>query len=443
LSKLIPPILIFFLYSTAITASGIDTIFIPGETTIRIDSVEIRGNDITEEFIILREMTVGAGDEINSNLIEFNRERIYSLGLFNFVNLHVEKINGTTLLVIDVDEGWYIWPLPFWFIREKDLSKSTFGINVVIKNFRGRNETLQATAGFGYDPFFLLGYSNPLVVENLDLNMSLSAAYQSSSNKSPAAAQIYGSGFDYKGIAGVLTVGKRLNQFNDIYVTFGYNYIEAPSDILDETMASDSPIDRTLSAGFTYIYDTRDLAQFPGKGLLLAAEYLYRGIIDPEISYNVLGLNYRQYETLFENFIMKWRVDSRNSFGRFVPTYDYSFLGHNTYIRGHRNNIREGHNRLIGSVQVDWQFLREWDISIKLPFIPQSITSTRIGISLNIFADSGIIYNNGDSLNFNNFDSGWGFGIKLLFLPYNAFRFEYAFDEFGHGEFLIASGFSF
>jgi len=62
---------------------------------------------------------------------------------------------------------------------------------------------------------------------------------------------------------------------------------------------------------------------------------------------------------------------------------------------------------------------------------------------LNIFIDSGIVYNNGDSMDFNNFDSGWGVGIKLLFLPYTAFRSEYAFNEHGEGEFLIASGFSF
>jgi outer membrane protein assembly factor BamA len=443
LLKLYLPILLSLILSISISASEADTLIIPADSSIVIDSIEIRGNDITEEYIILREMNLGEGDSVNTGLIQFNQERIYSLGLFSFVNLHMETVENSNVLVITVSEGWYIWPLPFWFIREKDLSKSTFGLNLVIQNFRGRNETIQATAGFGYDPFFLLAYSNPLIVESLNLNMSVSASYQSSSNKSPSAAWVYGGDFDYKGVGGAFSVGKRLNQFNDVFLIFGYNYVEAPSEILNETMASNTTIDRKLSVGMSYVFDTRDLAQFPGKGLLLSAEYLYKGIIDPEISYNVLGLGYRQYERILDTFIAKWRVGYRHTFGHKVPNYDYSFFGHNTYIRGHRNVIREGHNQLITSVQVDYPILKEWNISMKLPFVPQSITSTRIGLSLNLFVDSGIVYYNGDPIDFNNFDSGWGIGLKILFLPYNAFRFEYAFNEHGQGEFLIASGFSF
>ncbi len=438
------PLIIFLIFIRInVIASDADTLVIPQGSSVVIDSIEIRGNDITEEFIILREMTVSAGDRVDNEIIEFNSERIYSLGLFNFVNLHVEQKGELNVLVIDVDEGWYIWPLPFLIIREKDLSKATFGLNLVLKNFRGRNETIQATAGFGYDPFFLVGYSNPLINEEYDINMSVSAAYQSASNKSPYAAFVYGGGFDYKAVAALLNFGKRINKFNNITAIFGYNYVEAPSTLLNETMASNSPIDRYGSVGATYAFDTRDLAQFPGKGLLLYGEYLYKGIVDPEISYNVMTLAYRQYEPLLDTFISKWRLDYRHTFGRKVPSYDYSFLGHNTYIRGYRNNVREGHNLIIGSFQVDYPVLKEWDLSIKLPFVPQRITSTRIGISINLFVDSGITYFNGDSIDFNNFDTGWGVGIKLLFLPYNAFRFEYAFNELGQGEFLIASGFSF
>ena len=40
-------------------------------------------------------------------------------------------------------------------------------------------------------------------------------------------------------------------------------------------------------------------------------------------------------------------------------------------------------------------------------------------------------------------DSGWGFGFTLLILPYNAFRFEYAFNEYNEGEFILETGFSF
>ncbi len=57
---------------------------------IRVDSITIRGNETTEEYIILRELTFEAGDEINKKILAFNRERIYSLGIFNSVQVNPE-----------------------------------------------------------------------------------------------------------------------------------------------------------------------------------------------------------------------------------------------------------------------------------------------------------------------------------------------------------------
>lgn len=441
--KYYPLILLSIFYPFSIFAAEPDTLNIPVDGTIIVDSIEIRGNDITEEYIILREMTITAGDSINNKLIEFNRERIYSLGLFNFVNLHVEQANDINVLVVALEEGWYIWPIPFLNIRETDLSKSTFGLNLLIRNFRGRNETIQASAGFGFDPFFFLSYSNPLITEKSNLWMSVSGAYQKPSNKSPDAARIYGGNFDYKSASGAMVIGKRLNQFNDIFVIIGYGSIEVPSDVLNETMASNSSIDKIVTLGAGYILDSRNLSQFASDGVRISAEYRYKGAGNPDISYNILSMGYRQYKPMFNTFITKWRLGYRHTFGQHVPNYDYSIFGFDTYIRGHRNEVREGHNLIIGSVQVDYPILKEWELSIKLPLLPQSITSTRIGISLNVFVDSGIVYYNGDPIDFNNFDTGWGVGLKFLFLPYNAFRFEYAFNEQGQGEFLFASGFSF
>jgi len=87
--------------------------------------------------------------------------------------------------------------------------------------------------------------------------------------------------------------------------------------------------------------------------------------------------------------------------------------------------------------------LDEWNVSIKLPLIPQSLTSARIGIHINIFADAGTVFENGQSLILKKFYSGYGVGITLLLLPYNAFRFEYAINELGKGEIVFATGFSF
>ena len=123
--------------------------------------------------------------------------------------------------------------------------------------------------------------------------------------------------------------------------------------------------------------------------------------------------------------------------------YSLSYLGYNEYVRGHRRDNREGNNYFLMSVEIYHPILEEWNLSLDLPLIPKSLTKTRIGIQLNLFADTGIAYNNGERWKTSNFLSGYGFGITFLFLPYNSIRFEYALDENRNGEFLIGTGFSF
>ena len=51
----------------------------------RVDSIVIKGNDITEPEIILTELTFSKGEVVDSVKLRYNRERIYSLGIFTNV----------------------------------------------------------------------------------------------------------------------------------------------------------------------------------------------------------------------------------------------------------------------------------------------------------------------------------------------------------------------
>ncbi|MEJ2618441.1 MAG: POTRA domain-containing protein, partial [Ignavibacteriaceae bacterium] len=123
-----------------------------GKYFVKIDSFEIRGNKITDDDIILRELTFSKGDTVSNNNLEYNRERIFSLGIFTKVQLYVKKVDNKNILVINVEESWYIYPIPFVELKDRDWKKFSYGIDVVIQNFRGRNELLQARGSLGYDP---------------------------------------------------------------------------------------------------------------------------------------------------------------------------------------------------------------------------------------------------------------------------------------------------
>jgi outer membrane protein assembly factor BamA len=430
--------------SGTLLASEPDTLNVGEIESIRIDSIRLSGNNVTQDFIILRELTFKKGDVVNGKILQYNKERIFSLQLFNKVEFFIIHENDMNILLISVKESWYIYPLPFVRSREGDIHKTTFGVNLNYKNFRGRDETLQAAAAVGYDPYYSIAYQNPALFFENDIGLTASASYSKVFNNSENALLITGTDFQYTMFVSEFTLSKRLDQFNLISVSFGYNYIESPYSGIYGISASGLNIDRFILFGGSYQLDTRDLKQYSENGLYSSIEYYHKGFLENNISYNLLQLDLRSYHTLIENLSAKVRVAYRGTFGDVVPFYDYSILDYNGFlVRGHRNEHPEAHNMIVTSAEISYPILSEWDFSIKLPLLPERLTSARIGIYISGFYDAGTAYNNESPVALNSFLSGYGLGISFLVLPYYGLRFEYALNERGSGEFSIGSGVSF
>ncbi len=413
------------------------------EISLVVDKIIISGNERTEEFVILRELTFSVGDTVNSKILFFNRERIFSLGIFTKVKLELNRENGKNTVVIHIEESWHIFPVPFLDIREKTLERTSYGISLKYKNFRGRNETIRATVSLGYDPFYSLQYENPLIISSADISFYFTGSFGTPINKSPTLEEVNGSEFDFKNISISTMWGKRLNKANNIFFVLGYSSIIAPTDAINPYMASGTATDDAVSTGFIYIFDSRNLRQYANRGLFFQLDYLNMGIGSSRINYNSVNLDIRNYREIYKSLIIKGRISARHTFGKKIPYYYYSRLGYGYYTRGNRYLIREGNNRLLGSVELSYPILPEWNFAIDLPLLPLSLTRTRIAVHLNMFADAATVFNNGNRVLLNNFNSGYGLGLTFLFLPYSAFRIEYAFNEMGKGELLIETGISF
>ncbi|MFA3781963.1 POTRA domain-containing protein [Melioribacteraceae bacterium 4301-Me] len=431
------PLLLFAFESNSAVAA--DSVL---DDVIRVDSIVIKGNDITQDFIILRELTFKKGDVISKSDIEYNRERIFSLNLFSKVEIYPKETNGYSIVFIDVNESWYIYPIPF-ISKSNGAKKYSYGLHLTYKNFRGRNEVLRSTINFGYDPFFTLLYDNPAFQYDENIGISFALAYQKISNKSNAAKLLYGGDFNNIFYSTALSLSKRLNQFNKIYVAFGFDYVTFPSNNIFGISASSSSIDRTVWLSSGYEFDSRDLKQFSQEGIYSSIQFTHKGFGIDNISYNILRIEFQEHKNIYGDFIGRFKIATRSTFGRIIPYYDYSYLGYSEYVRGHINDYKEGYNSILTSVEFSYPLLKEWDLSLKIPLLPRKLTSARIGIYITTFADAGATYNYLDKIKFNDFYSGYGLGITLLILPYNAIRFEYAVNELGKGEFIIGTGFAF
>ena len=192
---------------------------------VRIDSIIIQGNDITEPEIILRELTFQPADIVTDKTLNYNKERIFSLGIFTKVDLFIYPENERNILVINVEESWYIYPIPIASLRENDWKKLSYGLSLVIKNFRGRNETVITRVELGYDPLLQLSYYKPNIIPGSDIFWGAEILYKKNTNKSLAAAMLYGNDFEQKFIVGSLEIGKRFGVFQRVNLRINYNGI--------------------------------------------------------------------------------------------------------------------------------------------------------------------------------------------------------------------------
>ncbi len=435
-------LIFIFLHTAELFAQTEEKTF-PELYPFKVDTIIVSGNDLTEEFIIIRELTFQSGDTIDFETANYNRERIYSLGIFNQVVIEPKSSEGINSLNIIVEESWYIYPIPFVNIKERDWNKLSFGMYLVLKNFRGRNETLSAVAAFGYDPTFGLTYYNPNTIGNENISFFSRLYYSDVSNKSLIAEQIAGQRFEQKVISGDIEIGRRFYLFHRFAVRVGFNYIESPF-YLNGLSASLERIDRVYSLSAAYQYDTRDLAQFPKSGLYLNTSYILKGMGINNINYDVARMDLRSYLNLIERLQFKMRFSGRFTVGNRVPFYDNSIIGIEDKIRGFFKQKFEGHHYYLTSAELYYPIIEEWHINLDfIPIIPKQLLSYRFALYAQLFADAGAVQNRNTHLKINDFKSGYGIGLTVLVLPHYVARIEYAFNELRKSELILDVGISF
>ena len=435
-------IIIFLCFTTTIKPIDGDTLYFKGDYSVVIDSIVIKGNEQTEDFIILRELTFGVGDTLNPKIAEYNRERIYSLDIFNFVHLRPFETNQEIILLIDIEESWYIYPLPFITLKDRDWEKISYGVGVLIKNFRGRNETLRGKLALGFDPSLNFSYQNPNLAHELNLFTSFEIGFNNVSNRSETAEDIAGEEFSQDFYFGKIVFGKRFGLFHRFGITVGYDYVETPFYI-EGINASDQRIDRTVILGFGYNFDTRDLRQFPTNGIFAFVNYELKGMGVNGINYRVGYLDFREYRQIIGGLSAKWKAAVRLTNGN-VPYYDYSYLGLGTRIRGYWNDQMEGNDLFFGSVELDYYLVQDYRLDLYwIPLLPKSLLSYRVGLAAELFIDTGTTRLNGEPLTLKQFSTGYGAGMYFLLLPYFVFRLDLAFDEKGNSQWIFDLGTSF
>src|SRR5579871_5399177 len=181
-------------------SAGMDTVTVPVDSSrvLTVGRVLIAGNKITKDRIISRELTLKSGDTISVRRLPhellWDKRKIYNLRLFHTVSVQALELSNNTIdLLVEVTERWYTFPIPIFELSDRnfsewwnnynhDLNRINYGISLTRFNFRGRYETLQLVAQFGFTQRYELSYRIPYIDKKQKQGLSFNFDYSTPKN---------------------------------------------------------------------------------------------------------------------------------------------------------------------------------------------------------------------------------------------------------------------
>jgi outer membrane protein assembly factor BamA len=407
------------------------------DTSRTVESVLITGNTRTKEFVILREMSLRSGGRVTHSLLDYDKNRIYSLGLFNRVEIYViPKDSSGADLLVDVSERWYLFPYPIFGIKDRDWGKAFYGVGLLHNNFRGRNEKLFASLVLGFDPSLALWYRNSFLDETGTYFLEGRLALSRVRNRSVEAKRLLGD-FDEKHVGVGGTLGRRYGISHTVWLGLGYEVVNIPDNRLSQTVSPDG-VDQFPVATLGYTFDSRDLREYASAGEFLRLSATKIGWPSNGLDLVRYAADARHFQPLPLGTTLGVRLFADIAAGSRTPTYNRVYFGYGERIRGHFKEVMEGENQFGAVAEFRVPVLAPRYFSVG--FLPREFGVWRFGVSAALFADAGTVWFRSQSFALNALAKGYGAGIHFL-LPYSVvLRTEYAWNESRRGEFIIDVG---
>lgn len=440
-----------------------DTLIITEDRLVIADII-IRGNNITREPVILRELVFSRGDTILKMellpAIQRSRENLLNLSLFNFVYFDADHYPGNRIhVLITITERWYIWPVPILeyadrnfssFIQNRDWDKINYGLWLKWNNFRGRNELLTGKLRLGYINEYALAYQVPNLGRrqqhgfSTGFNMNYqNEVFVATVNNYPVEytprekpAMIRLNAFTY------YTFRPRLYTTHSLRLDY-YNY--TTSDSVAEVNPNFLGDGRTrldfFSLSYFFNHDVRDSKVYPldGFAVKLRAEKVGLGIV-PDYPYDNLLLTgvFLFHQQLARRVYFYNATKARYSFEKLMPYAFNRGLGYNEFLSGYEPYVIDGSDYFITRYNLKFQLIKPTMQSI--PFIRmEQFGMIHYSVYFNFFADAGYVNNtfpNPTNTMVNNWQFSAGAGLDLVTYYDQVFRIDYAINRFGdHGVF--------
>lgn len=423
-----------------------------------IAEIQVEGNTKTQTALIIREMSIRAGDSLSSDqfqsVLQLNYQRLFNLNLFTTIQISAELLPGQSdalLIKVKVKEQWFLLPQAdlqladrninvWWNEQNRDLSRINLGVYLMNKNLTGRMDQLRTSAHIGYTQQLTATYIRPYLDAKKQQGMSLAAGYSRSREIAYTTADNkllftrHNNNFLYRyGFVQAAWYYRPAYHARHI-VGLGYHHYQVGDTVVQlrpDFFQKGGTQLAYAELNYRYEYNGVDNWNYPRQGNKIvataAARWAFLGA-DPQL---VMGLEYGNFQRLGNRFLSSFVLRARNNLTNDPSYFMQSAMGYRTnYVRGYEYYVIEANRFAIGRLSLKYEALRRGFDHLPFRYLPK----LPLWLYPKVFVDAGYASNNTAEAS-NTLANRWlyavGFGFDLITAYDLKLRVEFAYNHLG------------
>lgn len=438
---------------------------------IIVRSIILKGNYRTRDRIILREMTLHAGDSVRladlPGRIAWDQRNINNTTLFVTVDMGTQLTTSPDSsqlaqldLTVTMKERWYFIAYPvfdladrnfneWWYDRGHDFSRVIYGGHLSYRNVTGNNDKLQIALERGFLQRTVVSYSRPYIDRAQKIGLRVDVGYMTN-KEIPYRTQfdkwVYIKSEETlrERVYAALTLTHRRGLYH--YHTLDTRYTRYS---IADTIARLNPdyfLDsRTslqfMSMSYNYRYDRRDNVVYPLQGTLVSAAVAVSGIL-PTDNFHFLDLaaSATRYWSLGGRFYFAGSLRARATWPVRQPYFSLRGLGNATdMVRGYELFVVDGQRTAIWRNSLRYQL---FNVRKQLNWLHvRQFNTVPIAAYVTAFADAGYVSSTVaeqyQSLLANRLLAGTGLSLDVVSFYNLVFRFSGTINAQGKAGFFF------
>lgn len=433
-----------------------------------IAGVYLQGNEVTKNRVLLQELTFAPGDTVATAalepLLEDNRQRLFNLRLFHNVSYTYTCREGQVLVTYQVQERFYLYPIPIFdfadrnfnaWLEKKDWRRIDYGLNLVKRNFRGRNEDVRLKVQRGFNQKLEMVYRVPYLNRAKKLGIEFGAFdyrsrainYTNRQNKQAFYEQPEELPIKRSSVAVALLHRQSVQRQEAFTLAYHTERISDSVARLNPEYYRNGLSERQyLRLEISKVINLRNTFAYPLSGSYFEAALGQTFFLHHSgTPYTILRAKYVDYTRLSAKLYYTIGAEGQLRLARHYAFADNTALGFRSLVRGYELYVVGGQHYGLFKQGLSRQLV---DIkSIRLNFIDNpKFNSIPLAVYLNAFTDAGYVADHKYAHNnplANRLLVGGGLGLHFVTFYDIALRMEYTVNREGDSGLYLGGRFPF